>query len=85
MHENCKNTTLAKTLKISLPSRRNAYFQEIEDKTNQKNQAKNDAKLHVFEDLDFGRIWGGFWEGLGTPKPTKTPPKSHKNRIKIKA
>jgi len=48
MHENCKNTTLAKTLKTSLPSRRNAYFQEIKDKTNQKNQAKSDAKLHVF-------------------------------------
>ena len=31
MHENCKNTILAKTLKTSLPSRRNAYFQEIKD------------------------------------------------------
>ena len=48
MHENCKNTILTKTLKTSLPSRRNAYFQEIEDRTKQKNQAKNNAKLHVF-------------------------------------
>ena len=43
MHENCKNTILAKTLKTSLPSRRNAYFQEIEDRKHQKNQAKSDA------------------------------------------
>ena len=32
VHETCKNTILAKTLKIVLPSRRNAYFQEIKDK-----------------------------------------------------
>ena len=27
-----------------------------------------DEKLHVFWDLDFDRILGGFWEGFGRPK-----------------
>ena len=36
--------------------------------TNNKNQAKIGEKLHVFWDVDFGRILGGFWEGFGMPK-----------------
>ena len=26
-------------------------------------------KLHVFRDIDFGRLLGGFWKGLGDPNP----------------
>ena len=85
MHKICKNIILAKTLKIVIFPRENAYFQEIEHQKKEKHRAKIDEKSHVFWNLDFGWIWGGFWEGLGTPKPTKIPPKSHKNRIKIKA
>ena len=48
MHENCENMVGAKTLKIVLPSRRNANFQEINIKNKKKNQAKIDEKLHVF-------------------------------------
>ena len=48
MHGNCKNTILAKTLKILLPSRRNACFQGIEDEKKRKKQVKNYENLHVF-------------------------------------
>ena len=36
--------------------------------TSIKIRAKIDEKLHVFGDVDFKRIWGGFWEGFGRPK-----------------
>ena len=26
-------------------------------------------KSHVFRDIDFGRLLGGFWKGLGDPNP----------------
>ena len=68
MHGNSKSTILAKTLKIVLPSRRNANFQEIEDRKNEKHQAKIDEKSHVFWNFDFDRILEGFWEGFGKPK-----------------
>ena len=38
--ENNKNMIIAKTLKIVLPSRRDANFQEIEDQQKLKNQTK---------------------------------------------
>ena len=53
MHEHCKDTILAKTLKIMLPSRRNANFQEIEDRKNEKHQAEIHEKSHVFWNIDF--------------------------------
>ena len=31
-------------------------------------RAKIDEKSHVFWDIDFGWILGGFWEGFGKPK-----------------
>ena len=68
MHEKYQNMILAKTLKIVLPSRRNANFQEIDVAKKLKKRTKIDEKLHVFGDIDFGRIWGGFWEGFGRPK-----------------
>ena len=69
MDGNSKNMILAKTLKIVLPARRNANFQEIEDRKNEKNQAKVDEKSHVFWNIDFDRILRGFWEGFDRPKP----------------
>ena len=33
-----------------------------------KIQAKIPEKSHVFWDLDFGGVWGGFWEGFRRPK-----------------
>ena len=36
--------------------------------TSIKIRAKIDEKSHVFWDVDFGGILGGFWEGLGRPK-----------------
>ena len=36
--------------------------------TSIKFQAKIDENLHVFWDIDFEGILGGFWEGLGRPK-----------------
>ena len=51
---------LAKTLKIVIFLWENAYFEEIEDWKQEKNQTKIDEKLYVFWDIDFGRILGGF-------------------------
>ena len=48
MRGNCENAMFAKTLKIVLTSRRNAYFPEIDDRKNKKRQTKIDAKLCVF-------------------------------------
>ena len=59
---------LAKTLKLVIFPRENAYFQEIEDRKKYKNRAKIDEKSHVFLDVDFEDILGGFWEGFGRPK-----------------
>ena len=59
---------LAKTWKIVLPSRRNAYFQGIEGNSDEKNMTKNLEKIDVFGDLDLEGIWGRFWEGFGKPK-----------------
>ena len=69
MFQKCKNTFLAKTLKIVLPSRRNANFQEIEDRKNEKHQAKINEKSRVFWNIDFVWILGGFWECLESSKP----------------
>ena len=68
MHEIYKNIILANTLKLVIFSRENAYFQEIEHHKKEKHRAKIDEKSHVFGDLDFERILGGFWEGFGKPK-----------------
>ena len=68
MHENWKHTILAKTVKIMIFLRENTHFQEIEDWKKEKHRAKIDEKSHVFWDIDFDRILGGFWEGFGRPK-----------------
>ena len=43
-------------------------------------QAKIHEKSHVFWDIDFEGILGGFWDGFGISKPAqngaKTPPKT---------
>ena len=51
---------LAKTLKIVIFLRENAYFQEIEDKNLRKNIQKCDQKSHVFWNFNFGGILDGF-------------------------
>ena len=68
MHRNCKNMILAKTLKIVLPSRRNANFQEIDVAKRRKKHTQINDNLHGFWGIDFSRIWGGFWEDFGRPK-----------------
>ena len=68
-HDNCKNMLLAKTSKIVLPSRRNANFQEIENRKNEKHQAKINDKSRVFWNIDFDWILGRFWKGLENSKP----------------
>ena len=62
---------LAKTLKLVIFLKENYDFQEIEHQKNEKNFEQIDEKLHVFWDLDFVRILGGFWEGFGRPKWSK--------------
>ena len=71
---------LAKTLKIVIFPRENAYFQEIEDQAKEKNRTKIDEKLHVLGDIDFGCILGGFGEGFGRPKTSIFAVFSNKNR-----
>ena len=81
---------LAKTLKIVIFPRENAYFQEIEDK-NQRTKSQNcNEKLHVFWNFDFKGILHGFWTGFGRPKsrfggqkPSKMRSETFKNRYKI--
>ena len=68
MNEICKNIILAKTLKLVIFPRENAYFQEIEHEKNNKNCTKIDEKLHVFLEIDFGSILERFWHGFGRPK-----------------
>ena len=59
--EHCENMILAKTLKILLPSRRNANFQEIDVAKKRKNKHKS-MKICMF----FGTlILVGFGEGFG--------------------
>ena len=59
---------LAKTLKIVIFFRENAYFQEIEDKNQRAKSQNRNEKLHVFWNFDFKGILNGFWAGLGKPK-----------------
>ena len=59
---------LAKTLKIVILPRENAYFQEIEDAKQRKNIKTCDEKLHVFWNFDFKSILDGSWVGFGEPK-----------------
>ena len=68
IYEICKNIILAKTLKLVIFPRENAYFQEIEDRKKYKNQAKIDEKSHVFLDVDFEGILDGFWKGFDRPQ-----------------
>ena len=45
------------------------HFEEEAHKAkNDPNKQKIDKKLHVFWDIDFQCILGGFWEGFGRPK-----------------
>ena len=59
---------LAKTLKIVIFLRGNAYFQEIEDKNQRTKNQNCNEKLHVFWNFDFKGILNGFWAGFGRPK-----------------
>ena len=59
---------LAKTLKICIFLRENAYFQEIEDITNNQILQKIGEKTHIFGNVDFESILGGFWKVFGRPK-----------------
>ena len=59
---------LAKTLKIVIFPRENAYFQEIEDKNQRTKSQNRNEKLHVFWNFNFRGIWDGFWVGFGKPK-----------------
>ena len=68
IHKICKNFLLVQTFKIALLSRRNANFQDIEVPTKWKDRRKIGEKLHVFWDIDFEWILGGFGEGFGTAK-----------------
>ena len=83
---------LAKTLKIVIFLRENAYFQEIEDKNQRTNIQKCDEKLHVFWNFDFGGILDGFWMGFVKPKSpfggqklSKMRSKTDKNLYKIES
>ena len=55
---------LAKTLKIVIFLRENAYFQEIEDKNPRTKSQNCNEKLHVFWNFDFKGILHGFWTGF---------------------
>ena len=43
-------------------------FKKSKIKKIKKRQVNIDEKLHVFEDLYFGRIWGGFGKDFAKPK-----------------
>ena len=68
MHEKRKNAKLAKTLKIMIFPRENLYFQGFDVFKFQLKLSKSSQNLDVLEDIDLGRIWGGFGEGFGRPK-----------------
>ena len=68
MHENCKNTFLAKTLKIVVFPRENWYFQGFQDNKYTKTVAKNLEKIDVFWNIDFEGVLGGFGHGFGRSK-----------------
>ena len=71
IYRNGKSMLLAKTLKIVIFPRENAYFQEIQDKTQRTNKQKCIEKLDVFGtsilkafSIDLGRVLGGQNLGL---------------------
>ena len=59
---------LVKTLKIVISLWETYDFQEIKHQKKGKHRAEIDEKSHVFWDLDFERILGGFRAGFGRPK-----------------
>ena len=59
---------LAKTLKIAIFPRENAYFQEVEDKNQRKSNQKRNEQLHIFWNFDFRSALDGFWMEFGRPK-----------------
>ena len=74
IYRNGKSMLLAKTLKIVIFPRENAYFQEIEDK-NQRTKNQNcmffgTSILKAFC-MDFGRVLGGQNLGLEAKKLQK--------------
>ena len=72
---------LAKTLKIVIFPRENAYFQEIEDKNQRTNSQKCNENLHVFWNFDFRCILNGFGDVFGRPKSGFGGPKPSKMRL----
>ena len=68
IHENCKNTFFAKTLKIVVFPRENQYFQGFQDNKYTTTVAKNFEKIDVFWNFVFEGILAGFGEGFGRPK-----------------
>ena len=69
MREICKSTFLAKTLKIAIFPKENAYFQEIK-RPKKKDRAKIEETSHVFWEFHFGWILNGLGGGFGRPKST---------------
>ena len=82
MHENCKNTLLAKTLKIVVFPRENLYFQGFQDNKYTKTVAKTLEKIEVFWNIDFEGVLKGFGDGFGRPKSSIFAVFSRKNASK---
>ena len=68
MHEHYQKKFAAKSLKITLPCRRERDIQESESDKQNKNREKIDEKTHVFCDIDFEGVLGGFGDGFGRSK-----------------
>ena len=69
MHEICKSTLLAKTLKMVIFLRENAYFQEIEDRKNIKIKQKS-MKNRMFCGTSISKVFWMDFEGvLGGQNP----------------
>ena len=69
MQDNCKNTILAKTLKLVILPRENAYFQEIEDRKNIKIKQKSmKNRMFIWTSILVG-FWEGFGRGFGSQNP----------------
>ena len=64
MHENCKNTIFAKTLKTMGFLEENVHFQEIEDRKNKKKRTNIDEQMYVLGDV----VSEGFWVGFSDSK-----------------
>ena len=74
IHENSKSMVLAKTLKIVILRRENAYFQEIEDQKQRKQLQKCSQNLELHLESVLEGVLGGCWEtkiSVSRPKTTQ--------------